>query len=151
MLRMKRKKALAEEKRQAKEKALEEKKKLSPEVYLPNNLDVVGLEVSQKGDILFVKYNIKDNLAKSLISYGAKTETLSILEAVNSSNASYNRVFVQGYFPMQDSYGNVSDSMILNVSYLPEDVEKINFENLTVIDNIWDLRDSGMIHPELTQ
>ncbi|ORA24944.1 hypothetical protein BST13_33385 [Mycobacterium aquaticum] len=60
------------------------------------------------------------------------------------------KVVVQGRFPMQDDYGNESNSIILNVNYSAATLDKINFDNVSY-GKIWDIRDGGMVHPELQQ
>ncbi|ORA22039.1 hypothetical protein BST13_36740 [Mycobacterium aquaticum] len=59
-------------------------------------------------------------------------------------------VVVQGRFPMQDDYGNTSNPVILNVDYDAATLDKINFDNVNS-KKIWEIRDGGMVHPELQQ
>jgi hypothetical protein len=37
---------------------------------------------------------------------------------------------------------------VLNVSYLKSTLDKINFDGIDT-DKIWEIRDSGMVHPDL--
>ena len=98
--------------------------------------------------MIFAEFPISDNFSKGMIASGAKRDTLDILKAVRESGIKYKRVFVQGKFPMQDAYGNSSNSMILNAGYDKATVDKINFDGINS-DNIWDLKDAGMVHGEL--
>ncbi|WP_158087268.1 hypothetical protein [Mycobacterium aquaticum] len=51
---------------------------------------------------------------------------------------------------MQDDYGNTSNPVILNVDYDAATLDKINFDNVNS-KKIWEIRDGGMVHPELQQ
>jgi hypothetical protein len=50
-------------------------------------------------------------------------------------------------FPTNDAYGNFSNSVVLDVTYECDVLDKINFDG--VIDDIWAIRSSGFVHPEL--
>lgn len=108
-----------------------------------------ALEPGESGNILFVTFNISDNFSSGLIASGAQRATFDALEELASSDIEYSRVFLQGYFPMSDQYGNTEDSMVLNAGYDAATVEQINFDNRAVQDTIWDIRDAGMVHQEL--
>lgn len=101
----------------------------------------------ETGDIIFVTFNISDNFTNNMISGGAKTSTLDVLQELSESDIDYERIFIQGHFPMGDEYGNVEDSMVLNAGYDAATVEQINFDNMNR-DNIWNIRDAGMVHQE---
>jgi hypothetical protein len=107
-----------------------------------------GIEPGETGDIIFITFNIQDLGTNNMITNGAKNSTLDALQALAESDLDYHRIFLQGHFPMEDEYGNIEDSMILNAGYDQSTVEQINFDNINP-DNIFDLRDAGMVHPEL--
>lgn len=109
---------------------------------------VDGLKVSESGKVLFAKFPIADNLTKGLIRSGTQRSTVDVLKAVSENTKGYTKVFVQGTFPMQDQYGNGSDSIILNVGYDKKTVGMITFDGVNP-DGIWGIRDGGMVHPEL--
>lgn len=111
--------------------------------------DNVEANYEEGSDVLFVQFDIADNFSKGMIASGAQRDTMDLLEAVENSGLEYDKVFIQGDFPMGDEYGNVDDSMILNAGYMYETVGKINFDNITIADTIWDIRDQGMVHQEL--
>lgn len=109
------------------------------------------LEPGENGEVLFVTFDISDNFTQGLVISGAQRATFDVLEALDASDVEYSRVFIQGNLPMQDQYGNVEDSMVLNAGYDAATVEQINYDNITIQDTIWDLRDAGMVHPELEE
>lgn len=109
------------------------------------------LEPGESGEVVFVTFDISDNFTRGLIISGAQRATFETLEALDASDIEYSRVFIQGNLPMQDQYGNVEDSMVLNAGYDAATVEQINYDNISIQDSIWDLRDAGMVHPELQE
>ena len=109
------------------------------------------LEPGETGEVVFVTFDISDNFTQGLVISGAQRATFDVLEALDASDIEFSRVFIQGNLPMQDQYGNVEDSMVLNAGYDAATVEQINYENILVQDTIWDLRDAGMVHPELQE
>lgn len=116
----------------------------------PANVTVWQDPDNDGGDngILWIEYDIGDNLTNNMIITGAQRDTWDLLEAVHESGIDYPRVFVRGTFPMQDEYGNVEDSVVVNAGYDRETVDKINFENQSVQAGLWDLMDEGTVHPE---
>ena len=67
--------------------------------------------------------------------------------ATGSSARSDLLIQVQGSFPTNDAYGNSSNSVVLDVTYERDVLDKINFDG--VIDDILSIRSSGFVHPEL--
>lgn len=135
------------EKAAAEKKAAEEKKRAATPEGIAGSAGVDDLTVFTEGSVVFAEFPIADNFSKGMIASGAKRDTLDILKAVRESGMKYSRVFVQGKFPMQDSYGNSSVSMVVNAGYDKATVDKINFDGINP-DGIWGLRDAGMVHPE---
>lgn len=114
-----------------------------------NAAAVSGLKIEDTGGgVLFASFPIADSLTKKLISFGAKSSTLAILKSIKANVPSYVKVFVQGSFETKDSYGNSKNSIVLNAGYLKETVDKINFDGID-ISGIWDIKDDGMVHPDL--
>lgn len=92
-------------------------------------------------------FAIGDNLTEGLIKDGARFRTIDILEYAKKTYPNASQVTVQGSFPMKDAYGNVSTDVVVNVTYLKSTIDQINFEGVDK-DNIWEIRDSGFVHPE---
>ena len=123
----------------------------TPEQQIESATGAENVKVNHEpgSDALFIEFNIRDNFSKGLVASGAQRDTMELLEAVEDSGIEYDTVFIQGDFPMGDEYGNVEDTMILNAGYEADTVSKINFDNITITDKIWDLRDQGSVHQEL--
>jgi hypothetical protein len=77
----------------------------------------------------------------------ARAMTKNILKYAASQWPQAAAVEVQGSFPTNDAYGNFSNSVVLDVTYERDVLDKINFDG--VIDDIWAIRSSGFVHPEL--
>ncbi len=105
-------------------------------------------EPGSAGDVVFAEFEIHDNLTKGMIKRGAQMKTVEILQYARGNYPQASRVVVQGKFPMKDQYGNTSTDTILNAVYTRETLDKINFGGIDT-DQIWEIRDSGMVHPEL--
>ncbi|WP_396902674.1 DUF2510 domain-containing protein [Mycolicibacterium sp.] len=105
-------------------------------------------EPGSQGEVLFAEFDIHDNLTKGFIRRGAQSETVDILKYANEAYPNVSKVFVQGKFPMKDAYGNTSNSMILNAGYDRATLDKINFDGIDS-SKIWEIRDGGMVHPDL--
>lgn len=123
----------------------------TPEEQIESETGAENVKVNHEpgSGALFIEFNIRDNFSKGLVASGAQRDTMELLEAVDDSGIEYDTVFIQGDFPMGDEYGNVEDTMILNAGYEADTVSKINFDNITITDKIWDLRDQGTVHQEL--
>ena len=123
----------------------------SPEDQIESATDADNVEANYEEDsgVLFIQFDIADSMTKGLTAKGAQDDTVALLEAADDSGIDFDKVFIQGYFPMTDQYGNTDDSMILNVGYTPSIIEQINFDNPTVRDTVWDIREQGMVHQEL--
>ncbi len=123
----------------------------SPEDQIESATDADNVEANYEEDsgVLFIQFDIADSMTKGLTTKGAQDDTVALLEAADDSGIDFDKVFIQGYFPMTDQYGETDDSMILNVGYTPSIIEQINFDNPTVRDTIWDIREQGMVHQEL--
>jgi hypothetical protein len=99
----------------------------------------IGFDVYETGDIK-VEWSINDNLTESMIKFGARDDATNILKAVAQSGINYTSVVIEGYFPIQDVYGNSSDSMVIDLVYLRSTVDKINWSNF-LSDNIYRIAD----------
>jgi len=129
----------------------EEPAPASPEEQIESATAADNVEANYEPDsgVLFIQFDIADSLTKGFTAKSAQDDTVALLEAADDSGIDFEKVFIQGYFPMTDQYGNTEDSMILNVGYTPSIIQQINFDNPTVRDTIWDIREQGMVHQEL--
>ena len=123
------------------------------EVLGSSNRDVPRVEevtpiCVDSGCDITVKWAINDNLTSELRIYGAQRDATDILEAISNSELEIEYVRLAGTFSMVDSYGNVSEDIVLKLFFSPETIEKINFENF-LPDNIYNIADGKDIHPEL--
>ncbi|MFD7247930.1 hypothetical protein ACFV6Y_39035 [Streptomyces massasporeus] len=105
-------------------------------------------EPGSQGEVLFAQFDISDNLTKGFIRRGAQYKTVEILKYADQAYPNVSKVFVQGSFPTTDAYGNTSNGMILNAGYDRSTLDKINFDGIDS-GKIWEIRDGGMVHPDL--
>jgi Protein of unknown function (DUF2510) len=98
------------------------------------------------GDVVTVRFAIKDNLTKGFIKDGARFDTIEILKYAQATYPNASQVNVQGTFPMKDQYGNTSTDVVINITYLRSTLDKINFDGVSK-DQIWEIRDFGFIAP----
>ncbi len=106
-------------------------------------------EEGTAGPIVFANFQVHDNLTNGFIKRGAQMETVDILKYARSEYPNAAQVVVQGTFQTKDTYGNTHpDTIVLNVRYDQSTLQKINFAGIDTGD-IWDIRDGGMIHPDL--
>ncbi|QPR38022.1 PASTA domain-containing protein [Brevibacterium casei] len=95
-----------------------------------------------------VQFEIDDNFTTGLVATGAKQDTIAALQAAKEKYPDYKSIVVMGSGPTVDKYGNEDNSYLFSVRYTRETVEKIDFDNSALID-IWDLKDAGMVNPDL--
>jgi hypothetical protein len=95
-----------------------------------------------------VQFEIDDNFTTGLVATGAKQDTIAALQAAKAKYPGYKSIVVMGSGPTVDKYGNEDNSYLFSVRYTRDTVEKIDFDNSALID-IWDLRDAGMVNPDL--
>ncbi|MCT1551538.1 PASTA domain-containing protein [Brevibacterium casei] len=95
-----------------------------------------------------VQFEIDDNFTTGLVATGAKQDTIAALQAATAKYPGYKSIVVMGSGPTVDKYGNEDNSYLFSVRYTRETVEKIDFDNSALLD-IWDLRDAGMVNPDL--
>lgn len=95
-----------------------------------------------------VNFEIDDNFSTGLVASGAKQDTIAALQAAKAKYPDYKSIVVMGSGPTVDKYGSEDSSYLFSVRYTRETVEKIDFDNSALID-IWDLKDAGMVNPDL--
>jgi hypothetical protein len=100
------------------------------------------------GEIVYADFPIQDNFTAGMRKTVAQDDTIRILKYARTEYPAASRVFVEGHFPVTDDYGNSSDGVVLNVGYDRATLDKINFDGISP-DQIWEIRDVGMVHPDL--
>lgn len=110
--------------------------------------DRVAFDIYDVEGTVTAEFNIRDSLTKGLIRSNAKDDTIKAIQEAVNEYPDYSQIVVIGWFPTVDNYGNEKDSTILIANYSRETIEKINFDNSANID-IFKIRDSGVIHPDL--
>ena len=99
------------------------------------------------GEIVTAQFQIADALFMSFTKTLARSTSKEILRYARAEWPQAGAVVVQGRFQTTDPYGNAGNSVVLNVTYLRDVMERINFDG--VIQDIWAIRSSGFVHPEL--
>jgi hypothetical protein len=98
------------------------------------------------GEVVTAEFAIKDSLTEGLIKNSARFETIDVLEYAEKAFPNAAEVNVVGSFPMTDAYGNTSTDVVINLTYLRSTLQQINFAGVDK-DKIWEIRDSGFVHP----
>ncbi|WP_240431189.1 hypothetical protein [Mycobacterium kyogaense] len=109
---------------------------------------VFRTEPGTTGEVVFADFDIPDAVFMYLTKFGARSTTKEILQYARTEYPQASRVVVEGRFPTKDVYGNTENSVVLNVFYTRDTLDKINFAGIDN-DQIWTVRDGGTIHPEL--
>jgi len=116
-----------------------------------NNRDVVPMVASFSFDattgVVDVQWAINDNFTDDMRILGAKLDVSAILQQVQQSALPYTSVHAIGTFSLVDTFGNVSEQTVVDVTYLRETIEKINWENF-LTDNMFEIADAAILHPE---
>lgn len=110
-----------------------------------DNVQRVG-DVSLLDGSLVVRFAINDNLIESWLVDGALEDCASILQVVANSGVPYEVVRIEGTFSMRDQYGNVSESVVINATWLKETVDKINWSGFRSED-VLHIADWKVVHP----
>lgn len=97
------------------------------------------------GDIL-VQWAINDNLTEDFIKTGIQTDATDLLKTIAQSGIEFNNVFLFGYFPLTDAYGNSSEENVVILQYSKATVQKINWDGF-MYDNIYTIADDTFLHP----
>jgi len=123
------------------------------EILGSSNRDIPRIEEVKpicvdSGCDITVKWALNDNLTSDMRIYSAQRDATDILEVISNSELPLEYVRLAGTFSMVDSYGNVSEDIVLKLFFSPETIEMINFENF-LVDNIYKIADGKDIHPEL--
>ncbi|MBE5410221.1 Protein of uncharacterised function (DUF2510) [Mycobacteroides abscessus subsp. abscessus] len=106
-------------------------------------------ESGSSGEVVFGSFRISDAVFMGLTRRGAQNKTIEALKYAHSEYPNATKVFIQGTFPTKDAYGNSNqDTIVLNVGYEKVTLDRINFNGVDT-GKIWDIRDSGTVHPEL--
>ena len=79
-----------------------------------------------------------------MIRTGAFTDATDILRVISQSRVDYVSVLETGTLGLQDEYGNVTESKVINLIFHRETIERINWDNFRWID-IADIADSGKV------
>lgn len=98
-----------------------------------------------QGDIL-IQWAINDNLTEDFIKTGIKIDATDLLKTVAQSGIEFNNIYLMGYFPLVDAYGNSKEENVVTLQFSKETVEKINWDGF-LYDNIYLVADDATIHP----
>ncbi len=102
----------------------------------------ISFDAFETGDV-FVEWEINDNLTNDLIKFGAADDCTKIAKAIAKSGFQYTHLTLQGYFPMQDVYGNSNDAMVINLTYSKATLDKVNWDNF-ILQNIYKIADTDV-------
>jgi hypothetical protein len=110
-------------------------------------LRFIEYDAPTTGDIR-ISWNINDNLTEEMIKTGIQTDARDLLRAVDEGIMPFQRVILEGYFPMVDAYGNTSDEMIVHLIFNKETVDKISWEGF-LYENIYNIADNAVLAPAI--
>src|SRR5690606_7589054 len=80
---------------------------------------------------LTVKWAINDSLTENLVKTSARIDVKGILAAVKASNVDPSVITLRGSFSMQDTYGNVSEDVVMTLTYFDSTLAKMQLANMT--------------------
>lgn len=96
-----------------------------------------------------VSFRLNDNFSDGLIKTSAQLDTVDVLKAVKSSGLNLNEVTIRATFTLEDEFGNVSESEVVQATYSAATLEKMNLDSNRVRKGVWDLADSSTVHPTM--
>lgn len=77
----------------------------------------------------------------------AKTSTIEALRAAMASGKDTSRVVVQGWLPVTDDYGVITDTAVVNLTYTNETMRRVHLDTIPE-DSVWSIADEGTVLPE---
>ena len=117
-----------------------------------SNRDVPRVQDVYYGEgTIAVAWAINDNLTENLLRFGARSDVLDILQAVKASGLPFDVVNVAGTFSMMDVYGNTEESTVVQLRFTRATFDKLNLDNILLVDTIYQAADSAGIHPEFRE
>ncbi len=125
-----------------------ENEKLITNALGTNNRDLPTITTLRitNDDWIHLTFPINDNLTGNMIKSGAEMDITNIAKAL--CQAGYcNGLTITGTFPMQDTYGNITEDAVVQLVFTPETLNLINWENFS-FRNIYTIADTAKIHPE---
>lgn len=93
---------------------------------------VKASKVSDKKYSLLIDFRINDNLGSRLRKRGIFSDIKDFAEAVNTDKPLENvdKFLFQGFFPLQDNYGNAKEEIVASVTMSKALIKKINWGNM---------------------
>lgn len=98
-------------------------------------------------DRLTIRWAINENLNDDLMSRGARSDAVDILEMVEGSTIDYDKVVLEGTFAMQDVKGNAAEDVVIRATYSFAELVGVNWENFNG-ENVWKIADKASVHRE---
>lgn len=129
--------------------AAEKAKKEIKKALGSNNRDVknwLTVNYDESISTMVVTWALDENLTEGLTKDSARIGTVDVLKALKKSKVTYKEVLLVGTYSMQDVYGNVEETDVINARFAQEIVNKINFDNVNFKD-IFLLASEVYIHP----
>lgn len=131
----------------------EKPKKEDPEKALKKDIEkVVGVENLKtfnyvpSNNFSLIKFKGKENLSHDMTVKGMYMDMFNILKNIKDKNKT--DIDFNVIYPMQDTYGNVSEDIVIKATFTNETIQKINFEN-ALWENIPKLADEWWNHQAL--
>ncbi len=107
---------------------------------------VVAVTQAEGGEIR-IRFAIDDNVITSWLVLGAKEDVAKILKAVaQTPGLDYSAARIEGTFSMRDVYGNVAEDVVIDATYLPDTIGKINWGGFRA-ENVLVIADRKVVHP----
>ncbi|MGO1181580.1 MAG: hypothetical protein ACTHZ5_01665 [Micrococcaceae bacterium] len=120
--------------------------------YIESNTDAANVVVEShrnQGRSIYITFDLSDSKTNNDLSAGARTDTFELLKSVDETSLDVDRVLIKGSYSVEDVYGNADYTVVVDVSYEQDTISLINFDNRSVIDNIWRIADKAKIHADL--
>lgn len=97
------------------------------------------------GDVT-VEFDIGDNLTDNMVKSGAELDCADILKAIVKSQLQFDQVEIFGNHELQDKFGKVTNTRVVEVLFLSSTAAKINWDNF-ISSDLYSIADSLTIHP----
>lgn len=105
----------------------------------------VAFDSLAPGDV-WVVWTINDNLTEDLLKWGIHKDAADILETIAKSGYPFDRVLLNGSFPLVDTFGNTAETVVVSLVFNKATVDKINWINF-LSENIYMIADEAELHP----
>lgn len=119
------------------------KEKIEGSIYLDNKKEVKFNDINK---ILIVDLDLKQGLDNKSRRMLAKEDISNVLKQSKKNIEDIDEILISFYADLENTNGEKSNEEVYRVRYNSEEINKINFENINILE-IDSLADDTFIHP----